>query len=68
MDFAKARFVVGEIAEAEGGGDKVEGLVGEEEAQDVGFGEKQIPFARALGGAEVLASQKTPRATRKNSR
>jgi len=41
MDFAEAGFVVGEIAEAKGGGDEVEGGVGEGEAEGVGFGEKQ---------------------------
>lgn len=37
MDFAEAGFVIGEVAEAEGSGDEVEGLVGEGEAESVGF-------------------------------
>jgi len=41
MDFAKAGFVVGEIAEAESGCDEVEGCVGEGEAEGVGFGERK---------------------------
>ena len=41
MDFAQAGFVVGKIAEAESGGDEVEGFVGEGEAEGVGFGERK---------------------------
>ena len=37
--FAEAVFVIGEIAEAESGGEEVEGIVGEGEAEGVGFEE-----------------------------
>ena len=41
MDFAEAGFVIGEIAEAEGGGDEIEGAVREGQAEGVGFEERQ---------------------------
>ena len=37
MEFGEAFFVVGEVAEAEGGGDEVDGGVGEGEVEGVGF-------------------------------
>ena len=37
MDFGEAFFVVGEVAEAEGGGDEVDGVVGEGQMEGVGF-------------------------------
>lgn len=41
VNFAQASFVVGEIAEAESGGDEVEGFVGEGETEGVGFDERK---------------------------
>jgi hypothetical protein len=40
MNFAEASLVVGEVAEAESGGDGVEGVAGEGEAEGVGFKER----------------------------
>jgi hypothetical protein len=37
VEFGEALFVVGEVAEAEGGGDKIDGGVGEREVEGVGF-------------------------------
>ena len=53
MDFAQAGVVVGEIAEAESGGDEVEGFIGEGEAQGVGFDEWE---SRRRGQAGMAAA------------
>ena len=37
MEFGESGFVVGEVAEAEGGGDEVEGVGGDGEMEGVGF-------------------------------
>ena len=37
MEFGEAFLVVGEVAEAEGGGDEVDGGVGDGEMEGVGF-------------------------------
>ncbi len=57
VDFGEALFVVGEIAEAEGGGDEVDGGVGDGEVEGVGFdgedvlaGEFLLSRGRASGG------------------
>ena len=53
MDFAEAGFVVGEIAEAESGGDEIEAVIAEGEAESVGF-EKRKDAWRSIRGAARL--------------
>ena len=42
MEFGEAFFVVGEIAEAEGGGDEIDGGVGDGEVEGVGFDREDV--------------------------
>lgn len=51
VEFGDAFAVVGEVAEAEGAGDEVEGGVGEREGKGVGF-EERGAGAFGLGGGE----------------
>ena len=53
MDFAEAGLVIGEIAEAEGGRDEIEGLVGEGEAESVGFEEWKNVWRGIRGMVEL---------------
>src|SRR6185437_5625642 len=51
MEFAQARFVVGEIAEAEGGGDEVERIIRKRQMEGVGLDGDSIVVAELLRAA-----------------
>ena len=49
MEFGEAGVVVGEVAEAEGGGDEVEGVGGEGEVEGVGFDGEDVVAGEFFG-------------------
>ena len=51
VDLGEAFFVVGEVAEAEGGGDEVDGVVGEGEMEGVGFDGDDVVGGELFGAA-----------------
>src|SRR5579859_7048197 len=56
MNFAEAGFVIGEIAEAEGGGNEVEGAVSERKAESVGLEEWKDARRAVRGRAELRSA------------
>src|SRR5271154_5429578 len=51
MELGEALLVVGEVAEAEGGGDQVDGVVGEWEVEGVGLDGEDVVRGELLGAA-----------------
>jgi hypothetical protein len=50
VEFGEAVGVAGEVAEAEGGGDEVDGGVGEREMEGVGFDGDDVAAGELAGG------------------